>query len=146
MITRDLGLPSEKKVLYDPGVVKKEDVARTLKRLRGGRTKAQCAREAGINANAWTHYEKGRRLPTPSTSARLARGLGVTLAKYEEELLASRNERMREEAAPVREAEPAPRPAENDDVYQRAVREGLDIIHREFEKLLLLARPHRSRS
>jgi transcriptional regulator with XRE-family HTH domain len=131
-------LPREKKILYDPDVVKKEDVARTLKRLRGGRTKAQCAREAGINANAWTHYEKGRRLPTPTTSARLAKGLGVTLAKYEEELLASRNERMREENEKAREA---PQPAENDDPYQRAVREGLDIIHRELEKLLLLAHP-----
>lgn len=129
-----------------PGVVTKEDVAQTLKRLRGGRTKAQCAREAGINANAWTHYEKGRRLPTPATSARLAKGLGVTLAKYEEELLASRNERMREETAKAHEAEAAPQPAQNDDPYQRAVREGLDIIHREFEKLLLLAKPHRSRS
>jgi transcriptional regulator with XRE-family HTH domain len=134
-------LPREKKILYDSGVVKKEDVARTLKRLRGGRTKALCAREAGINANAWTHYEKGRRLPTPSTSARLAKGLGVTLAKYEEELLVSRNERMREETEKAHEAETAPHPAENDDPYQRAVREGLDVIHREFEKLLLLAHP-----
>ena len=131
-------MPSEKKILYDPDVVKKEDVARTLKRLRGGRTKAQCAREAGINANAWTHYEKGRRLPTPTTSARLAKGLGVTLAKYEEELLASRNERMREETEKARET---PQPVENDDPYQRAVREGLDVIHRELEKLLLLAHP-----
>jgi transcriptional regulator with XRE-family HTH domain len=134
-------LPSEKKILYDSGVVTKEDVALTLKRLRGGRTKAQCAREAGINANAWTHYEKGRRLPTPATSARLAKGLGVTLAKYEEELLASRNERMRQETAKVYEAGAAPQPAQSDDPYQRAIREGLDIIHREFEKLLLLAHP-----
>jgi transcriptional regulator with XRE-family HTH domain len=136
-----LGLPRKKNVLYDPGVVTKEDVARTLKRLRGGRTKAQCAREAGINANAWTHYEKGRRLPTPATSVRLAKGLGVTLAKYEEELLASRNDRMREETEKAREGEAAPHPAENDDPYQRAVREGLDTIHRELEKLLLLAHP-----
>lgn len=124
-----------------PDVVTKEDVAQTLKRLRGGRTKAQCAREAGINANAWTHYEKGRRLPTPATSARLAKGLGVTLAKYEEELLASRNERMRQETAKAYETGAAPQPAQSDDPYQRAVREGLDIIHREFEKLLLLAHP-----
>ncbi len=134
-------MPSEKKVLYDPGVITKEDVARTLKRLRGDRSKAKCAREAELNANAWTHYEKGRRLPTPATSARLAKGLGVTLAKYEEELLASRNERMREEIEQAREAEPAPRPAENDDSYQRAVREGIDVIHRELEKLFLLVHP-----
>lgn len=132
-------MPGEKKILYDPSVVTKEDVARTLKRLRGGRTKAQCAREAGINANAWTHYEKGRRLPTPATSSRLAKGLGVTLAKYEEELLASRNERLREETEKAHEAESAPQTSQADDPYQRAVREGLDIIHREFEKLLLLA-------
>ena len=134
-------MPSEKKILYDPDVVTKEDVARTLKRLRGGRTKAQCAREAGINANAWTHYEKGRRLPTPATSVRLAKGLGVTLAKYEEELLASRNERIREETEQAREAQVSPHATETDDPYQRAVREGLNIIHREFEKLLLLAHP-----
>ena len=39
----------------------------------------------------------------------------------------------------------APRPAEADDPYQRAVREGLDIIHRECEKLLLLINPYRGR-
>jgi transcriptional regulator with XRE-family HTH domain len=124
-----------------PDVVTKEDVARTLKRLRGGRTKAQCAREAGINANAWTHYEKGRRLPTPGTNARLAKGLGISIARYEEELLASRNERLQEETEKAREAEAVPQPAENDDPYQRAVREGINVIHKELEKLFLLVHP-----
>lgn len=133
-----------KKILYDSAVVTKEDVAQTLKRLRGSRTKAQCAREAGINANAWTHYEKGRRMPTEPTSTRLAKGLGVTLAKLEEELLVSRNERLRKEEK-ARTADEAPRAAA-DDPYQRAVREGLDIVHRELEKLLLLANPNRGRS
>ena len=122
-------------------MIKNEDVARTLKRLRGSRTQAQCAREGGLSANAWTHYEKGRRLPGEKLSARLAKGLGVTLAKLEEEILVSRNERMRDEEK-AREVT-APRPAEVDDPYQRAVREGLDIIHREVEKLFLLAHPHR---
>jgi len=134
-------LQREKKISYDPCVIKNEDVARTLKRLRGSRTQAQCAREGGLSANAWTHYEKGRRLPGEKLSARLAKGLGVTLAKLEEEILVSRNERMRDEEK-AREVT-APRPAEVDDPYQRAVREGLDIIHREVEKLFLLAHPHR---
>jgi transcriptional regulator with XRE-family HTH domain len=137
-------LHGEKKIFYDPCVIKNEDVARTLKRLRGSRTQAQCAREGGLSANAWTHYEKGRRLPGEELSARLAKGLGVTLAKLEEEILVSRNERLRE-AAEKREAVTAPRPAETDDPYQRAVRDGLDIIHREFEKILLLVNPHRGR-
>jgi len=132
-----------KKILYDPDVIKNEDVARTLKRLRGSRTQAQCAREGGLSPNAWTHYEKGRRLPGEELSAKLAKGLGVTLAKLEEEILVSRNERMQEETAKAREAETPPRPAEADDPYQRAVREGLNVIHQEFEKLLLLLNPHR---
>ncbi|MFY9826659.1 MAG: helix-turn-helix domain-containing protein [Thermoanaerobaculia bacterium] len=126
-------------------MIKNEDVARTLKRLRGSRTQAQCAREGGLSANAWTHYEKGRRLPGDELSAKLAKGLGVTLAKLEEEILVSRNERMREEEK-AREAETVPRPAGADDPYQRAVREGLDIIHREIEKILLLVNPHRGQS
>jgi transcriptional regulator with XRE-family HTH domain len=125
-------------------VIKNEDIARTLKRLRGSRTQAQCAREGGLSANAWTHYEKGRRLPGEKLSAQLAKGLGVTLAKLEEEFLVSRNERMQEEKA--RDAEAAPRPTEADDPYQRAVRDGLNVIHQEFEKLLLLLNPHRGRS
>lgn len=137
-------MQGEKKILYDPGVIKNEDVARTLKRLRGSRTQAQCAKEGGLSANAWTHYEKGRRLPGEKLSAQLAKGLGVTLAKLEEEILVSRNERMREEKA--RDVEAAPRPAETDDPYQRAVREGLDVIHREVEKILLLANPHRGKT
>lgn len=131
----------EKKFFYDPCVIKNEDVSRTLKRLRGSRTQAQCAREGGLSANAWTHYEKGRRLPGEKLSARLAKGLGVTLAKLEEEILVSRNERMREEEK-AREVT-APRPAEADDPYQRAVREGLDVIHHEFEKLFSLVNPNR---
>lgn len=133
----------EKKILYDPDVIKNEDVARTLKRLRGSRTQAQCAREGGLSPNAWTHYEKGRRLPGEELSAKLAKGLGVTLAKLEEEILVSRNERMREETTKAREAEAPLRPAEADDPFQRAVREGLNVIHQEFEKLLLLLNPHR---
>jgi transcriptional regulator with XRE-family HTH domain len=139
-------LRREKKVLYDPTVITTEDVARTLKRLRGSRTQAQCAREGGLSANAWTHYEKGRRLPGAKLSARLAKGLGVTLAKLEEELLVSRNERLREEEGKARAVDVASRAATNDDPYQRAVREGLDVIHRELEKLLLLANPNRGRS
>ena len=138
-------MPRRKKILYDSAVVTKEDVAQTLKRLRGGRTKAQCAREAGINANAWTHYEKARRIPNPETRVLLAKGLGVTLAKLEEELLVSRNERLRKEEEKARTADEAPRAAA-DDPYQRAVREGLDIVHRELEKILLLANPNRGRS
>lgn len=122
-------------------MIKNEDVARTLKRLRGSRTQAQCAKEGGLSANAWTHYEKGRRLPGEKLSAKLAKGLGVTLAKLEEEILVSRNERMREETTKVRAVETAPRPAEPDDPYQREVREGLDTVHRVLEKLLLLANP-----
>ena len=137
-------MPRRKKILYDSAVVTKEDVAQTLKRLRGGRTKAQCAREAGINANAWTHYEKARRMPNPETSILLAKGLGVTLAKLEEEILVSRNERLRKEEK-ARTADEAPRAAA-DDPYQRAVREGLDVVHRELEKILLLANPNRGRS
>ena len=139
-------MQEEKKTRYDRGVIKNEDIARTLRRLRGSRTQAQCAREGGLSANAWTHYEKGRRRPGEKLSARLAKGLGVTLAKLEEEILVSRNERMRNETEKARAAEAAPRPAEADDPYQRAVREGLDVIHREFEKLLLLADPRRGRS
>jgi len=136
-------LQGEKKILYDSGVIKNEDVARTLKRLRGSRTQAQCAREGGLSANAWTHYEKGRRLPGEKLSAKLAKGLGVTVAKLEEEILVSRNERMREETTKAREVETPPRPAEADDPFQRAVREGLNVIHQEFEKLFLLLDPHR---
>ncbi len=132
-----------KKILYDSSVIRNEDVARTLKRLRGSRTQAQCAREGGLSANAWTHYEKGRRLPGEKLSAKLAKGLGVTLAKLEEEILVSRNERMREETTKASKAETLPHPAEADDPYQRAVREGLNVIHQEFEKLLLLLNPHR---
>jgi transcriptional regulator with XRE-family HTH domain len=132
-------LPIKKKVLYDPAVIKTEDVARTLERLRGSRTKAQCAREGGLSPNAWTHYEKGRRLPGAKLSAQLAKGLGVTLAKFEEELLVSRNERVREAEEKARTADAPPRAADNDDSYQHAVREGLGIIHQELEKLLLLA-------
>ena len=139
-------MQGEKKILYDPGVIKNQDVARTLRRLRGSRTQAQCAREGGLSANAWTHYEKGRRLPGEKLSAKLAKGLGVTVAKLEEEILVSRNERMQEETTKAREVETPPRPAEADDPYQRAVREGLDTIHRELEKLLLLANPQRGRS
>jgi transcriptional regulator with XRE-family HTH domain len=139
-------LQGEKKILYDPGVIKNEDVARTLKRLRGSRTQAQCAREGGLSANAWTHYEKGRRLPGEKLSAKLAKGLGVTLAKLEEEILVSRNERMQDETMKTRETEAAPRHPAADDPYQQAVREGLDIIHHELEKLLLLANPQRGRS
>jgi transcriptional regulator with XRE-family HTH domain len=134
-------LQGEKKILYDPGVIKNEDVARTLKRLRGSRTQAQCAKEGGLSPNAWTHYEKGRRLPGDKLSAQLAKGLGITLAKLEEEFLVSRNERMQEEKA--HDAEAASRPTDTDDPYQRAVREGLDTVHRELEKILLLANPNR---
>jgi len=136
-------LHGEKKILYDSGVIKNEDVARTLKRLRGSRTQAQCAREGGLSANAWTHYEKGRRLPGEKLSAKLAKGLGVTVAKLEEEILVSRNERMREETTKAREVETPPGPAEADDPFQRAVREGLNVIHQEFVKLFLLLDSHR---
>jgi transcriptional regulator with XRE-family HTH domain len=125
------------KVKIRRSLITAEDFAQTLKRLRGSRTKAQCAREAGINANAWTHYEKARRMPNPATSSLLAKGLGVTLAKLEEELLVSRNKRLRQEEERARTADVAPRT--DDDSYSRAVREGLDIVHRELEKLLLLA-------
>jgi transcriptional regulator with XRE-family HTH domain len=138
LITLDLGLPREKKFLYDPRVIKTSDFAKTLTRLRGSRTKAQCAREAGISANAWTHYEKGRRMPTEASRVRLAKGLGVTLAKLEEELLVSRNQRLQGEEAPAQ-------PEERDDQYQRDVREGLGNISRELERLFLLMASKRGR-
>jgi transcriptional regulator with XRE-family HTH domain len=132
-------LHRRKKILYAPCVITKQDSALTLKRLRGSRTKAQCAREGGVNANAWTHYEQARRMPTPETRALIAKGLGITLARLEEELLATRNERLREEAKQARAAEEAPPPAaETGDPYQRAVREGLGNVTRELERLFLL--------
>ncbi len=139
-------MQGEKKILYDPVVIKNQDIARTLKRLRGSRSQAQCAREGGLSPNAWTHYEKGRRRPGEKLMARLAKGLGVTLAKLEEEILVTRNERLREEETKARETETTSRPVQADDPYQRAVRDGLNIIHQELEKLLLLANPQRGRS
>lgn len=126
------------KVLYDSAVVTKEDVARTLKRLRGSRTQAQCAQEAGVSPNAWSHYEKGRRMPTADTQAKLAKGVGVTLARFEEELFQSRGERLRAKTEKARPDEATRGP--DNDPYQRALREGLENIHREFEKLFLLRR------
>jgi transcriptional regulator with XRE-family HTH domain len=117
-------------------VITKEDIAHTLKRLRVGRNQAQCAREAGINANAWSHYEKGRRMPTEETLAKIAKGLGVTHRKLEEALLESRDQRLREEEKARAQAAPLP-PAE--DPFRRAVREGVQNITRELERLFLLA-------
>jgi transcriptional regulator with XRE-family HTH domain len=133
-----LGLPGRKKILYALRVITKQDSALTLKRLRGGRTKAQCAREGGVNPNAWTHYEQARRMPSPETQVLIAKGLGITFARLEEELLATRNERLREEARQARVAEEAPPAAEAGDPYQRAVREGLGNVTRELERLFLL--------
>jgi transcriptional regulator with XRE-family HTH domain len=124
-------------------VIWKADVSHALKRLRGGRTRALCAREAGISANAWTHYEQGRRMPTGKTLLKLATGLGVTLPKLEEEFLHSRNQRLREEADRAKALPPA-QPL-TDDPYDRAIDEGLDIIKSELRKLLLL-RPDPKRS
>jgi transcriptional regulator with XRE-family HTH domain len=113
----------------------KEDVARTLKRLRGGRTQALCARKAGINANAWSHYERAERMPTEETFAKIATGFGLTFRKLEEEVLESRDQRLREEE----QAKAAP-PPPVEDPYRRAVHEGAQNIAREFERLLLLAK------
>jgi transcriptional regulator with XRE-family HTH domain len=124
------------KVLYAPGVITKKDCALTLKRLRGARTKAQCARAGGVNANAWTHYEQARRMPNPETQAQIAKGLGITFARFEEELLATRDERLEHERR-ARAAEAAPA-AETGDPYQRAVREGVGNLARELERLFLL--------
>jgi len=118
------------------GVITKGDVARTLKRLRSGRTQAQCAREGRINANAWSHYERAERMPTAETFAKIAQGLGVTLGKLEEELLASRDQRLREEKAKAVQTAP---PAPVEDPFRRAVREGVQNITRELERLFLLA-------
>lgn len=86
-------------------------------------------------------------MPGAKLQARLAKGLGVTHAKLEEEILASRNDRLREDAAEkARGTEAPPRPAESNDPYQHAVREGLEVIHRELEKLFLLVNTNRGRS
>lgn len=82
-------------------------------------------------------------MPTPETRVLIAKGLGITLARLEEELLATRNERLREEAKQARAPEPVPPAAETDDPFQQAVRDGLAVIHSEFEKILLLANPNR---
>ena len=74
-------------------------------------------------------------MPNEQTLLKLATGLGVTLAKLEEEFLHSRNQRVREEADKVK-AQPAPPP--QDDLYDRAIDEGLDIIKSELRKLFVL--------
>jgi transcriptional regulator with XRE-family HTH domain len=118
------------------GVITKEDVALTLKRLRGSRTQALCAREAEINANAWSHYERAERMPTAETFAKIAQGLGVTIPELEEELLESRHQRLRGEEKARSAQAAAPSPAE--DPFRRAVHEGVQNITRELEKLILL--------
>jgi hypothetical protein len=77
-------------------------------------------------------------MPTSETRILIAKGLGITLARLEEELLATRNERVREEARQARAAEEAPPAAETGDPYKRAVREGVGNLARELERLFLL--------
>jgi transcriptional regulator with XRE-family HTH domain len=115
----------------------KKDVARTMKRLRGGRTQAACARKAGINANAWSHYEQAQRMPSEENFAKIAIGLGVTLTKLEEEVLESRELRLREdEQAKAAPAASPPRPVA--DPFRQAVQEGVQKITHELERLFLL--------
>jgi hypothetical protein len=82
-------------------------------------------------------------MPNERTLLKLATGLGVTLPKLEEEFLHSRNQRLREEAD---QAKAPPVQPLQDDTYDRAIDEGLDVIKSELRKLLLLRDPKRSRN
>ena len=76
-------------------------------------------------------------MPTEETLAKIAKGLGVTVRKLEEEMLESRDRRLREEMEQARAA-PAAAPPQADDPFRRAVQEGVQNITRELERLFLL--------
>ncbi len=85
-------------------------------------------------------------MPKEEARTKIATGLGVTLTKLEEEFLASRNQRLQEEAEGARSLKTAAQPLP-EDPFQRALDEGLDNIRSELKKLFLLAAdPKRSRS
>lgn len=58
-----------------------EVIARNLRRLRAasGLSQTELAKAARVNSFAISHWESGRRIPTPQNIMRLAKGLGCTL-------------------------------------------------------------------
>ena len=81
-------------------------------------------------------------MPTEETLAKIAAGFGLTFRKLEEEVLESRDQRLREEEQAKAAQAASPPPVENP--YRRAVHEGAQNIAREIERLLLLAKDLRS--
>ncbi len=72
------------------------DLAAAIKKLRGGRTQKEVAQRAGIDETAWSLYENEGRQPTLKSLAKVAHGLGCTMARLEEEIWEARNRRLAE--------------------------------------------------
>lgn len=124
------------------------DLAEALRRLRGRRTQREVAAEAGLDATVWSLYESGERWPRRSSFERLARGLGCTPERIEEEMLLVRRRRLEDQRweppGTISESAATPYGGESDDDALRLeVRSHLEAVHQHLEALfaLLLKRP-----
>lgn len=124
------------------------DLAEALRRLRGRRTQREVATEAGLDPTVWSLYEGGERWPRRTSFERLAKGLGCSPERIDEEMLLVRRRRLEDQRweAPGAVAEPAPTAYGfdgDDDALRQEVRDHLEAVHQHLEALfgLLLRKP-----
>lgn len=134
-------------VMRDP-----KDLARAIRKLRGGRSQKDLAEKAGFDSSTWSVYEKGDRLPRHQDRfVQIARALGCTLERLDEVIWECRNERVQEEQAQAAAPAPAPRtdpafPSNPVDPLKSALqmgltqlRQGVNDVLQALEEVLVLA-------
>lgn len=62
-------------------------LGKTIKALRGAKTQKQVAETAGIPISTLSKIEQARQIPRNDTFAKIAHGLGLTVAELEQEIV-----------------------------------------------------------
>lgn len=68
-------------------MVRKEDMATTIKRIRGQRTQKECAERAGIDRPTWNQYEKGHSMPSERNFPKILTGLDIDEEEFDRVLV-----------------------------------------------------------
>ena len=64
-----------------------QSLGRTVKILRGTRTQREIAKAAGIPVSTLSKIEQARQIPRNDTFAKVARGLGMSVAELEQKVM-----------------------------------------------------------
>src|SRR4029077_15113258 len=118
-----------------------QDLGRTLKELRGRRSRREVSERGWLGPATWSAYERRSRLPRPERFQQIAKGLGVSVVELQYVILESANRRaadatIREISRKIMRAVPSGSAGEGSAEVDLFSDERLAAVSREIRDLL----------